>query len=289
MDKAQDDPWGDEFPLVSATAPSASAPEDDPWGSEFPLVTPPAAPAQGQERPRVGQLFLKGIDQIQSGIGGFTEAVGETVGNDTLTQWGKGVREVNQQQMAEGPQNQDFWSIDSLGDVGAFAKESLVQNAPQMALSIPSGIAGAAAGAALGPVGAAIGGFLGAFVPSFVLNVGEGVSSLKAKDPNAKADGYTWLAGTAAATLDSVLPGKLAGKLSTTLAGKFGKEVADQATEVAAKTFLTGSIGRFGKEVGKDALTEFATESLQSAITEAGASATAEQAMDPKLVEERHR
>jgi hypothetical protein len=275
--------WEEDIAAATSDASGKPAPmtAKNWWDDDVVQPVKPAAPAQGQERPGVGQLFLRGIDQMQSGVGGFTEAVGETAGNDTLTQWGKGVREVNQQQMAEGPQNQDFWSIDSLGDVGAFAKESLVQNAPQMALSIPSGIAGAAAGAALGPVGAAIGGFLGAFVPSFVLNVGEGVSSLKAKDPNAKADGYTWLAGTAAATLDSVLPGKLAGKLSTTLAGKFGKEVADQATEVAAKTFLTGSIGRFGKEVGKDALTEFATESLQSAITEAGASATAEQAMDP--------
>jgi hypothetical protein len=275
--------WEEDIAAATPDASGKPAPmaAKNWWDDDVVQPVKPAAPAQGQERPGVGQLFLKGIDQMQSGVGGFTEAVGETAGNDTLTQWGKGVREVNQQQMAEGPQNQDFWSIDSLGDVGAFAKESLVQNAPQMALSIPSGIAGAAAGAALGPVGAAIGGFLGAFVPSFVLNVGEGVSSLKAKDPNAKADGYTWLAGTAAATLDSVLPGKLAGKLSTTLAGKFGKEVAEQATEVAAKTFLTGSIGRFGKEVGKDALTEFATESLQSAITEAGASATAEQAMDP--------
>jgi hypothetical protein len=265
-----DDIWEKYRPAPAATPTSSAVTEapEDVW-SRYRVEPVKAAEPVATGRPGVGTIFGRGIDQLQGMGYGALEAVGEAVGSEGLTDFGRKGREFNDQQMAEGPQNQDFWEIDSVGDAFAFAKESVVQNLPQMGVSIGGSLAGAAAGSVAGPAGTAIGAALGALIPNFGLALGEVQGAVKEKDPDAAPSGWTWAGASAMAALDSVLPVRL----GTVLRRTFGKEVA----ETAAKTFLTAGIR---KEILRDIGVEGLTEAMQSVITEAAAAKATGQEID---------
>ena len=116
-----------------------------------------------------------GIDQIQALFGSAAEGVGNVTGFDGLRDWGREVNEANEAEYAEKTQNrQQLEDVGGVGDFAKFAGESVVEQLPQLGMSLAAGYAGGKAGAFTGgaigsfagPAGIAIGAGIGATVGS---------------------------------------------------------------------------------------------------------------------------
>jgi hypothetical protein len=240
----------------------------------------PAAPAGGglfddlvpkaKERATAGQAFGRGVDQAQGMLYGGVEAIGEAVGSETITDFGREGRERNAEEAAAYPEQQSAFGIRSAGDAGQWAKETFAGQAPMLAAPLAGAVAGGAIGSVVPVVGTTIGALIGAAIPSFLMGSGEIQGAIKEKDPDASAPGYALGGGAAVAALDTVLPGKI----GTRLLKAAGLDIAEQ---VAKKVLLT----RVGTEIGKGAATEGVTEAIQSVITEATAAQATGQELSP--------
>ncbi len=145
--------------------------------------------------------------------------------------------------------------IGSIGDAIDFAQGQIAQNAPNMALTILGAKSGEKLGRKIAPnvakagsVGAAVGGG----TASLAQNFGSAYSEQREQgvDDPGKALAYS----VPMAALDTVLPAKIAGRLT-------GRVAKAGINESGKRT-----IGQFVKEVGKDVLTEAGTEGAQEAI-----------------------
>jgi hypothetical protein len=243
-----EDPWE----LISTTPLSDFQPED-PW--ELESFTPLDAPSE----PSFTDSFIRSAGDTLPGLGGaFVEATGEGLGIETLTNYGRDVRERNKQEAEETPKLTSFQGITDPGSFWDWVKETAGEQLPLMAPSVAGAGAGAVLGAPLGPVGATVGGLVGAFVPSYVLGVGEVQQNIKEKGGTSPTAAF--VGGTAIAALDTILPGKVGGKL----VGKLG---VDAAEAIAQRALWK----RVGAETLKGSATEGVTEAIQEAVGEVSA------------------
>lgn len=225
-----------------------------------------------------GESFSRGIDLAQSMAGGAVEATGELIDSESLSEYGREVRERNIEEAEAGGARSRFADIDDAGSFGQWVKETVGEQIPLMAPSLAGGVAGAGAGFAVGgPVGATIGGVLGAFVPALTLGIGEVQSGIKAKDPGAEAPGVAFAGGTAIAALDTVLPGKVGSRLVKTLGVNAAEEIAERALLKPVKNEV---VRRTAKGVASGMAVEGVTESLQEAIEEVAAAHGTDQPID---------
>ena len=241
-----------------------------------------------------GKALLAGIDDTQKLIFAGTEAIGEVAGGrsdvgaqdrnfaDMLAATGKEGRESNTREADQYGRRGEFSQINSVGDAFAWATQTAGNMIPVMVPAMAGGAVGAMAAPAAG-VTATVGGVIGAFIPSLVVSTGEVQANAKDKDPSKTANGWTFAGGTAIAALDSVLPGRIGGKLIE----KFGRDAAE---EIALRALLRPAGAKLGAEVakgalkegGKSAAIEGLTESVQEAIGEVAASLASESKIDWK-------
>ena len=241
-----------------------------------------------------GKALLAGIDDTQKLVSAGVEATGEILGGrsgkysdqqgiaDAFVEYGREGREQNTQEADQyGPRGK-FADINSVGDAFAWASQPAGNMIPVMVPAMVGGAGGAALAPAAG-VTATVGGIIGAFVPSLVVSTGEVQANAKDKDPTKTANGWTFAGGTAIAALDSVLPGRIGGKLVE----KFGREAAE---EIAMRALLRPAGAKLSAEMAKGALKEGVksaaieglTESVQEAIGEVAASLASESKIDWK-------
>lgn len=239
-----------------------------------------------------GKALLAGIDDTQKLVAAGVEATGEVLGGrsgkysdeqgiaDAFVEYGREGREQNAQEADQyGPRGK-FADISTVGDAFAWATQTAGNMIPVMVPAMVGGAAGATLAPAAG-VTATVGGIVGAFIPSVVVSTGEVQASAKDKDPTKTANGWTFAGGTAIAALDSVLPGRIGGKLVE----KFGREAAE---EIAMRALLRPAGAKLGAEMAKGALKEGSksaaieglTESVQEAIGEVAASLASESKID---------
>lgn len=212
-----------------------------------------------------GKALLAGIDDLQMLTYSAGEAVGEVSGNETLDKWGERGRVRNTAQAAEKGERGQFRDIQTLGDALGWVAQTSGNMIPVMGPAIVGSTAAGLAAPAIG-VSATVGGALGAFVPSLAMGVGETQANAKQKDPDADANAWTFVGGSAIGALDSALPGHLGGKLVS----KFGREAAE---EIAIRALSRPRAAL--REGVRDSLIEGGTESVQEAIGEVTASLAA--------------
>lgn len=220
--------------------------------------------------------MARGVDLAQGMGYGFLEATGEAIGSDTVKDFGREGRERNMVEMGANPRTQNFTDINGFGDAWDWAKETAGEQIPMMAPSVAGGAAGVALTSWVPVPGARLlGGLVGAFVPSLVLGSGETQMAIKEKDPNVEAPGMAFAGGSAIAALDSILPGKIGGRLVTA----FGAEVGEQVAKKALSK-------RMATEAVKGMTLEGVTEAVQESISEAAAAHGTGQEIDWTGLEE---
>jgi len=261
-------PWEKyQAPMAESTPPSAEAQAQGPWTKYAPL-TPEAPAPEGEERPRASfpQAVERGMRQVEGMLSGATEYIGERLGSEGITQWGREGREASEAAVKALPQQQQFSQIRGTGDFLQWVKEGAGTIAPQLVASAGAGIVGAAAL----PAAPVIGAVAGTTALGLPMGIGEVQGSVKEKDPNAVAPWAPLVGGSAIAALDSIVPGRIAGMLVKSL----GKEVAEVVAERA--------VVRFGvaRETGKQMTAEGITEAVQEAIGEVAGATGAGTAID---------
>ena len=232
----------------------------------------------------VGESVSRGVDIAQQLTYGAIEATGELVLAEPIARFGRRGRERNRAEIEAARPRAEFTKIESPREFGQWAKEVIGEQVPIMAPSIAGAFLGGGAGSAVaGPPGTVVGALIGAFIPSLVLGVGEVQTGIKERDPQARAPGMAFAGGSAIAALDSILPGKVGGRLMRT----FGRETAE---EIATRTLLThvsqSAIRRTATGAATGMATEGVTEALQEAIEDVTAATATEQAVSPTLVTE---
>ena len=111
-------------------------------------TTPIAETTPAEEPGFLESTAGAGIDQIQALFGSAAEGVGNVTGFDGLRDWGREVNEANEAEYAEKTQNrQQLEDVGGVGDFAKFAGESVVEQLPQLGMSLAAGYAGGKAGA----------------------------------------------------------------------------------------------------------------------------------------------
>ncbi|MEQ1888043.1 MAG: LPD38 domain-containing protein [Alphaproteobacteria bacterium] len=212
----------------------------------------------------------RGVDQAEGLLYSAGEALGEKIGSDTLTQFGRRGAAVNQNEAESVGAAPEFTDIRSLSDFGNWATETAGTLIP---LAVPV-IAGALAG---GP--------LGAFAVAAPLGVGEVQQGIKEKDPLAEGKAaYVFGGGAAIAALDSVLPGLI---IAPRLVRAFGREGAESiARRALEKPVRENFIKRTATGAAEGMLVEGATEALQEAIGEYAAARATNEPISSRLGEQ---
>ena len=214
----------------------------------------------------------RGVDVAQMLVFGALEATGEALGMESLITVGREGRHRNEAQIASGAPRSAFAEIRSSHDFGQWAKDTIGEQIPIMAPMLAGGATGAVVGSVVPGVGTTLGALVGAFVPALAMGVGEVQAGIKARDASTVAPGMAFLGGTAIAALDSVLPGKIGGRLVRTL----GREAAEEvATRMLLRPVSPSVVRRTATGAISGMATEGVTEALQEAIADvAAASAT---------------
>jgi len=215
------------------------------------------APPATEKGTGIVNAFKAGVDDMQGALYAGTEAVGEAVGSKGLAAWGKEGRERNAAEAAKYGTPLSLQDIDGVGSAARWAAEGVARTTPSIAGAVGGAALGALAAPAVG-VGAGVGAAAGGLAVALPQGVGQVQQSAKEKDPNAEANAWTFGGGAAVAALDTVLPGKIGGKL----VARFGVEAAEQIASKAMGKIAT---------IGMDAGTEGATEAVQQAIQEVAA------------------
>lgn len=211
-----------------------------------------------------GGAVKRGIDQIQ-GLGySALEATAQAVGSERLEAIGRAGRIRNvQEQEAAGP-TAEFLAIRDPWALAQWIKETVGTQVPIMGSMIAGGYAGAAAGSVVPGIGTTIGGVIGALIPALIYGVGEEQQTIKAIDPDADVPAAAFIGGSAIAAFDTILPGRIGGRLVRT----FGRETAEAIARRALLAPVKASVLR-GAAGG--VATEGITEALQEAIGDVAA------------------
>lgn len=271
--------WGGDFKTLR-DRPHVQMPK----GAETVAKTTPA-PA-GEKKPAAprtatfGEAVGRGVDIAQQLGYAALEATGEAIGADSITRVGREGRQRNQAQIAAAPARASIFDISSPGELGQWLKETIGEQIPIMVPSLAGGVAGAALGSVVPGVGTTIGGLIGAFAPSLVMGVGETQTSIKERGEDESSPAAAFVGGTAVAALDTILPGKIGGKL----VARFGRETAEEIAKRALLTPAAGITRRTIQGVGTGMATEGLTEALQAAISEVSAATGTGTPTNPALV-----
>jgi hypothetical protein len=188
-------------------------------------------------------------------------------------------------------------TLSGIGTLGAFARDSIVSNLPNMAASIAGAKAGAMAGGAaapflgpLAPVAPLAGGALGAFVPSLVTQAGsniqrQAVEQDKAGQPIDVSRAAAYGTAVPQAGLDAASTFLILGKLGVAkVGGKPIQEAMKAAGAGAEKELLKAAersvLGNVGRGFGRGAAAEMPTEVAQQVLerAQAGLPITGEEA-----------
>jgi hypothetical protein len=226
--------------------------------------TPPPAKGRGAD----GAL-LAGVDGFQGNLYAATEMAGEVFGSDGLAAWGKEGRERNVKEAAQYGPALSRKDVHDLRSAAQYGVETLAEFAPTAigtAAAIGAGILAAPEAA----IGATVGGLLLAVPQGW----GTVEQAIKAKNPHAKADLKSAAAGTAIGVLDTILPGKVTGKLATRAALKH------------VDTIIARPLGKLvtakaiGATIAKDGAIGGATRAGQHATQELAAAEAAGEPVD---------
>lgn len=159
-----------------------------------------------------------GFDALQGAYGSALEGVGNLLGIQGLSDYGRETVEANNREIEEaaaGLQRRE--DIDSVGDAFNFFIETLGQQVPQIGTSLAGAGAGALAGSFLGPIGSAVGATVGgiaANIPYFYGDNREAQKEAIEKGLRTEMDeGAAFLASLPQATIDSIFDRFLVGKV----------------------------------------------------------------------------
>jgi hypothetical protein len=238
-----------------------------------------------QELGFFGNLVGPGIDKLQAQFFRFLDFSGEITGFRALEEFGEKRAIAEFKEIAKVSTPMFVGDIKNFDDFKTFL-QNLGVEAPSIAPSLISAYLGAKGGALLGtlggpaafvtvPVGTVVGGLLGAFIPSLILNIGDTQQSVKQRGgEQAEAPGIVLATGALAATLDMLVPGRIASKFVKLV----GIDVAEDTFKlIATKVMKKAAVqGLWGMHV------EGITEAVQEAIIESGAAFATDTKIDPK-------
>ena len=264
-------------------------------------IMPGENPAQArlaamQKYPEV--FGIKGTEAAPEQKSGFFANVGKGIG-DTLGNLGTAavapfapetagraaVADAKQPETVKTTNFQDVQdafgqgTMSGIGTLGAFARDQIASNLPNMALSLGGAKLGAMAGAPLGPAGSLVGAGVGAFIPSLATQFGsnvqrQAVEQDRAGQPLDISRGAALGAAIPQAGLDTASTFFTLGKLGVAKIGGKPVQEAMKATGVAAEKELlkaaersvTGNVARgFGRGVAAEMPTEIAQQILERA------------------------
>jgi hypothetical protein len=205
-----------------------------------------------------------GVDDMQALTYAGIEAIGEAGGWDSIATKGKEGRERNVKEAAQYGQPMSLDDVDSVISALRYGTEGLARLAPSLIGGVAATTAGAIAAPAVGG-SAMVGGALAGGALAITQGIGAVQSAAKEKDPNSRAGIGTIAGGTAIGLLDTVLPGKIGGKLVE----RFGIEAAEKiATHSLTRI---AALRRAGATIAKDGMIAGATAAVQQAIQEVAA------------------
>lgn len=229
-----------------------------------------------------------GIDQIQALFGSAAEGVGNVTGFDGLRDWGREVNEANEAEYAEKTQNrQQLEDVGGVGDFARFAGESVVEQLPQLGMSVAAGYAGAKVGGAIGafagPLGIAIGagiggvaGMVSANLPFIYGSHREAQKDQIAAGEQTEVDeGVAFLTAIPATALETIAEKVLVGKFLTPKLINSGG-IFTRVSKNLATGATTESVTELGQQIieraqaGKDLLSEEAFKEYQHAALVGG-------------------
>lgn len=226
------------------------------------------------------ESLRRGVDVTHGMLFGAVEATGELLGLEGAADFGRSGRLQSETAIAGGPSRSSVTEIRDFADVAQWVKETVGEQIPIMAPLIGGAVAGAAIGSVAPGVGTTIGAIAGAFVPGLVMGVGEVQGAIKERGADAKAPAAAFIGGTAIAALDTVLPGRLGGRLVRAMGFEAAEEVAKRVLLAPVRSQALVTVGR-GVVVGM--ATEGLTEALQEAVGEVAAAGGTSTPVSPEL------
>lgn len=142
MQAAQDAYKGRQGPSPATAAYLKTAFEN----AQYPAALMPQEPAA--PKASFGNSVARGVDQLQQSLYGFAAQVGEMAGSKDLRNWGLLGAYANEDQIAANPRAvPSISNINSMGDFGNWALETLGEQVPNLGLSL--GTAALTGGASL--------------------------------------------------------------------------------------------------------------------------------------------
>lgn len=267
-----------------ATTPYAAIARDTPALSNW-MQQPQNAAVAHDDLPALGHVektlsfgsaILRGYQSAKAQLYGTAEATGELVGSPRLAEFGRaGAQAATTAANAYGSGT----ALKGPWDLWQWAKEQVGEQIPVMAPFMASAATGAAIGSVVPGIGTTIGGLIGAVVPAFALGVGQVEGAIKAQNPKAEAPWTAFIGGSAIAALNTVLPGRIGGKLVATFGVEAAEEVAARALMApVAPSFLRLAAG----ESIRDMSTQAVTQALSQAVTDVASAKGSGQPLDPQ-------
>ncbi|WYV71601.1 virion structural protein [Pseudomonas phage vB_PaeP_SIIA-P2] len=237
----------------------------------------------------ISSAIGRGVDTMQSNIGGTIATLGELTGSDYLKDYGTQMAEENAQEASQygTPDVRSFADIQDIPSIGSFLKNNIVEALPSMAPVLAGGAAGAKAGSVFGAPGRMGGALIGSFLSSMGINVGALSNQMKELDPDQSNPWTAVLGGAGLSALDTAGAGVIAGPLLKHL-GKDGayhmlvqsglpKQTAIEAVTQAGKHAVVSGVA--------EGVTSGAQQALQDTIAydAVGQTQSPEQFMDNLL------
>lgn len=208
--------------------------------------------------------LAKGAASTREVLWGGIEAVQEATGLGDTKKAEERRKYYNSiaKQLPEGTRLED---VKSLGEAVQFARQVTEENVSNLALSISGGVVG-------GVIRGSLGAQLGAFGPSFLMETGSIESQNKELNPEQKASLATILSGSAAALLDTVLPGKIGAQLTERIGKEAAEDVAMKMLMMSPSQRVLEGVKAAAKAGAGGAFYEGTTEAAQQVIEEIGTS-----------------
>lgn len=221
-----------------------------------------------------GASIKRGIDSVQGLTFGALEAAASATGAENLEATFRAGRERNRaEQEAAGPRTGFLQAFRSPWQLTQWAKETIGEQIPIMGTMLAGAATGAAIGSVVPVLGTSIGGLIGAFVPALAFGVGEVQQAIKDIDPDGDVPAAAFLGGSAIAALDTLLPGRIGGRLVAT----FGRQTAEA---IARRALLAPVRQGFVRATAGGMATEGFTEAIQEAIGAVAAAMGTDTAID---------
>jgi len=206
-----------------------------------------------------GAAIMRGIDQIQGLTYSALEATAQAIGSERLEAVGRAGRERNRAEIEAAGPRASLLALRSPWDLVQWAKETIGEQVPIMGTMLAGSATGAAVGSVVPGVGTTVGAVIGAFLPALAYGVGEVQQTLKDIDPDADVPAAAFIGGSAIAAFDTILPGRIGGRLVAT----FGRETAEAIARRALLAPVKTSLLRAG---ARGMATEGITEAIQEGI-----------------------